>query len=430
MRQIGFEMRMMADRFVLFVLALFSLVSLSLGEVVEVSLVVHGGDLEFLKERAGEKKLVRGLVRVGGGETFGCGVRVHGATGATQSWKKSYRLKFRKAFGQGKFQGKVFESGKVVEFDEFLLRNPAHDSWTIEQETWRENARYVNEQWCRETMALLGHVVPRQRWVRLTLNGEFEGIYLLSEMPDQHFASATFGGTDGGYVVVRSGEVKSGAGVGYERFLRLLKSPRLKGEAGMKMVERYLEVGRFIDYFLVQMYAVNADWPRKNYAVIGGAGKEVGFRFMVWDSETCFWERWENVRNEKKLNALEWNRFADSEWRGDSRGPGFVFRELMKLEVFRERFRKRALEVLGEEGVLSPEKAAGRYRVLLDEVEPLLVEEGKKWGKVLAKDGGEGYGVETERWRALMGEGSWLFREFFPKRSEDLLEDLRVGGYF
>jgi hypothetical protein len=110
--------------------------------------------------------------------TVTCGVRVHGATSRMQSAKHSFRLKFRKRYGPGKLRMAVFgeEQGR---FDELLLRNPAHDSWTIEQRTRRENARYVNEKWCRETMGLL---------------------------------------------------------------------------------ERYLEVGRFIDYFLVQSYAVNADW--------------------------------------------------------------------------------------------------------------------------------------------------------------------------
>ena len=40
----------------------------------------------------------------------------------------------------------------------------------------------------------------------------------------------------------------------------------------------------------------------------------------------------------------------------------------------------------------------------------------------------ESYGPKTEKWEKLTGEESWLFQEFFPKRSVDLLGDLKSHG--
>ncbi len=407
------------------------------GKVPSISMTMSQEDLwgvHCLETRPWEKGEAWervGIVRfdgfgLGKSHTVTCGIRVHGATSRTQSQKHSFRLKFRKRYGPGRLKMAVFRA--EGEFDELLLRNPAHDSWTIEQKSWRENARYVNEKWCRETMKQLGHEVPEQRWVRLTLNENFWGIYLLMEMPDEEFAASRFGGKAADYVTVNSGEVKKGDGSAYDHLLALVKSPRLRGAVAMKVLEEKLDVGRFIDYFLVQCYAVNADWPKKNYRVIGRREGAPKFRFMTWDSETAFFEKWENVRNLKGGNALDYDQFEDSEFLGDRRGPGFLFRELIKMPEFRKRFSERARGLLTGDGLLTEKRAAGRYRSLLDEVEPLLGEESERWGHA-ADPKGEAYGPMTRRWESLTGEGSWLFQDFFPQRSMDLLRDLKRHGF-
>jgi hypothetical protein len=107
-------------------------------------------------------------------------------------------------------------------------------------------------------------------------------------------------------------------------------------------------------------------------------GRGTEFRFLTWDSETAFFEKWENVRNPGGGNAPDYDQFGDSEFSGDRQGPGFLFRELMKMPEFRTRFTARVRELLTGDGALTPKNAAVRYRVLLDEVEPLLVEESER----------------------------------------------------
>jgi hypothetical protein len=52
----------------------------------------------------------------------------------------------------------------------------------------------------------------------------------------------------------------------------------------------------------------------------------------------------------------------------------------------------------------------------------------ERWGGV-ADPERESYGPKTEKWEKLTGEESWLFQEFFPKRSVDLLGDLKRHGF-
>lgn len=404
---------------------------------VKITLAVEDFEGAFGLEKEPEKSGVDAeklaLVRFSGfeeveSETVSCGIVVHGATSRTQSPKRSYRIKFKKSLGSSHLNAQIFGGEGVSMFDELLLRNPAHDSWTIKQDTWRENARYINEQWCRETMILLGHKVPRLRWVKLFINEDFWGLYLLSELPDEHFMSSTFGGKDQDYFVVRSGEKKFGNSVAYDRFLEILDHPQLQGLAAMNLVERYLKVDQFIDYFLVQVYAVNADWPKKNYALTGVAAGKTAIRFFTWDSETAFFEKWESVRNPERGSALDYDQFSDLEFTSDKRGPGFLFRRLIKIPQFRGRFGKRVRELLRPAGILGPQEAASRYRKLLEFLEPHLKEESQRWGKTWVV-GGKRYGPDSEKWERLTGHRSWLFAKFFPQRSQDMLQDLKNHGF-
>jgi len=391
------------------------------------------GGIETDPALKGEKATRPVLIRFKGFDKFvlgtvPCGMLLHGASSRTQSSKHSYRLKFRKAHGVEKLSAPIFGRAGVTQFDELLLRNPTHDSWTVKQETWRENSRYVNDQWCRQTMKLLGHRIPRARWVEVFINERYWGLYLLSELPDEHFMSSSFGGEDEDYLVIRSGETKHGTSVAYDRFLSFLQNPKLKGAAAMTLIERYLKADQFIDYFLVQAYAVNADWPKKNYAVTGQMKGAACLRFFTWDSETAFFERWHNVRNPSGGNALDYDQFSDVEFISDQRGPAALFRRLIEIPGFKLRFEQRVKKLVHGNGLLSPQSSAKRYRALLDFIEPHLMNESQRWGNA-ANPEGVRYGPETSKWKKLTGPQSWLFTEFFPQRSEDLLQDLHRHNF-
>ena len=171
------------------------------------------------------------------------------------------------------------------------------------------------------------------------------------------------------------------------------------------------------------------DWPKKNYRICGMRGKEPRFQFFTWDSESAFFEHWKSPRNPGGGSALEFEQFRDSEFLGDERGPGFLFRKLIEVPEFKQKFTARANELLKGEGVLSPGAASSRYRVLLDEVEPLLIRESERWGTNV-NPSGEPYGPRSENWEKLTGPESWLFREFFPQRSADLIGDLTRHGFY
>ena len=81
-----------------------------------------------------------------------------------------------------------------------------------------------------------------------------------------------------------------------------------------------------------------------------------------------------------RVSALEYVPFSERRFRKDTAGPGFWYRNLAKSEEFRVIVGDRLHELTKKGGVLSSQKAAARYRSLLDEVTPLLLPEALRWG--------------------------------------------------
>ena len=188
-----------------------------------------------------------------------------------------------------------------------------------------------------------------------------------------------------------------------------------------------LNVEAFIDYVLLNLYANNIDWIDKNYWLMGKNSGEAQFQFVTWDAEILFWEKWESLRNPEKLNGLDYTILRDRKIPADSQGIGFFLSRLSENPEFRRHFGDRAHLHLKRGGILSPEKASGRYRLLLDEVEHLLDAEATRWGDAFEK---EALGMDTLEWESLTSDRGWLFKEFFPKRSNRLKEQLKETGLY
>ncbi|MGJ8695296.1 MAG: CotH kinase family protein [Verrucomicrobiaceae bacterium] len=362
------------------------------------------------------------------GKQVNCGVRIQGASSREVSPKHSFRLSFKSKFGAKKFVAKVFPGSPVAEFDSLVLRNPTQDSWTVDQSLWRADARYVNDMWAAETQREMGHLAPRHRWVHLFLNGLYWGIYDLCERPDEHFAAAHLGGGEDDYDVFNTGRLRHGTRENWSRAHALVRSKEMAGRAVYEEAEKLVDLECLVDYFLLNIYMGNIDWPQKNYWLVGGRGAEPRFRFVSWDAEIGFFKQWEHPRNRDQLSALDFDPLSGhNAFLMASHGAGYYFIRLKKNKEFRVNLADRIYHHMRKGGALSSSEAAMRYRALIREVEPLLFLESARWGDLYSE---EVLGPHTKKWIEHTGEDSWLFEEFFPNRSERLKGHFRRAGLY
>lgn len=273
----------------------------------------------------------------------------------------------------------------------------------------------------------MGHLSPHRRWVHLFLNGFYWGLYTLTERPDEDFMVSHVGGKKDDYDVLNANRLRHGESGNLNQLRELVKSRKIRGRSSYESLEALLAIDAFIDYFLLNIYACNVDWPSKNYWIAGKRGNSPQFTFLNWDAEIGFFQSWPRIQSSQGSTALNYDILNSDAIQRDSHGAGFFYRQLKGIPEFRMRFADRLYFHTTDGGILSPGSASARYRGLLDEVEPLLVPEAVRWGDAYS---GSVYGTRTPSWKTLTSKDSWLFSEFFPQRSSALIEMFRADAAY
>jgi len=267
------------------------------------------------------------------GFSMRCGIRVQGSGSVTQSPKRNFRLRFSKKYGEGSLSYALF-SERVESFENLLIRNPTHDSWTVKWSQWRKNPRYVNDRWALETARLLGNLSPRQQWVHVYLNDLYWGIYALSERPDEHFAASHLRMRTQDLDIFNAAEIRHGSEEQRLKSERFLTQEFTNTPEAFEKLEEFLDLNAFMDHLICQIYQGKSDWPKRNYFLVGQRSSSSRFTFGAWDSEVGFYEKPRGLGQEKQ-SALYYAPLTSSGFMSDQSGPGFWYQHLRSSEEFR-----------------------------------------------------------------------------------------------
>ncbi|MFQ5611413.1 MAG: CotH kinase family protein [Anaerolineae bacterium] len=282
-----------------------------------VSIVADWGDLNTLHEFAAErgKDWERPInieyFEPGGriGFNVKAGIRIHGNFSRLFSPKKSYRIYFRKEYGgPGNLDYPLFEDTSVTKFDKLVLRAGFQDSFLHrnipDRADRHEQAKFISDQVVRNLHRDMGQPIAHGDWVLLYLNGEFWGLYNLTERIDLQFIrSYSDKDSDWDIIVKESGweegvwynreEVRDG---GYGVWLEnqnWVGSADFSNPGNIGVLEWRVDMENVFSYMFLQAYVQNTDWPGANWVVYrrndpGAVGNEAQWRMMVWDAEEAF----------------------------------------------------------------------------------------------------------------------------------------------
>lgn len=342
-----------------------------------------------------------------------CGLRIQGGWNRRpeESPKHSLRLVFRKKYGPAHLEFPLYQD-RPESFETLILRGGNNHSWLHWSGEERRRADCLRDEWMRRSYADLGHVSARGRFVHLSINGLYWGLYNLVERPDEHFAAAHLGGRPKDWDSRNADKVLSGDDIAWKRLFSL--APGAADPEAWREIAQLLDVPAFIDYLLLNLYGANGDWDgASNWYGARRRKPAAGQLFFVWDGE-------------RTLESATDSRLADDA--GDS--PSWLFQRLRANAVFRDAFATRAAVVLGPGGALSPESAAHRFRRLAEALEPAMPAEAARWGSYRAtvdpyKTGPfERYGVETH-WKPEIRR---ILGEYFPARTRIFRAQLTEAG--
>lgn len=358
-----------------------------------------------------ERPVVLEYFAPGGQSQFNvnAGLRIHGGKSRTISPKKSYRIYFSKSYGgPGNLEYPLFKDSSVTKFDKLVLRAGFNDGFTyIDTHGVPDpqvfTAKYIGDQVVRNLHRAMGQPIAHGDWVLLYLNGEFWGLYNLTERIDLQFLRS-YSDKNAEWDIIKKevGFTPEGAWYaeevmvdgGYDGWLSTqswVGSADFYNPGNIGVLEWMVDVENLFSYMFLQAYVQNYDWPGNNWIIYrrsdpGATGHEAQWRLMVWDAEYSFGSGSQGFKTD--LNTIE-----------RVHSPHDSITRLLEKPfigscAFKHRFVERAREYLGVEnrygkpetevGQLAKERVKAEITSQADTIRPFMHLEIDRWAPTMS----------------------------------------------
>jgi|GEM_PF-4781854 hypothetical protein len=273
------------------------------------------------------------------------------------------------------------------------------------------------------------------RPVVVYLNQEYWGLYWLQERYDDEYFEQKYRVQPGmlGMLEVPLGSfVNHGYAVsvdkrdkaGVERYNWLVDQVSgCRGCEGFSAINKYVDIQNMIDYFILELYMGNADWPFNNVKLwwfkVEPMKEEIisdfkyldgRLRWLLFDLDAGFGAGIETAEKMKQA--------AESDPHGDLKNEDFPFRNLFDEDRFRRLYQKRLVELV--QGGLEAEEVENLIDKMAEEIRPEMSRQIERWGQEKSESG---YHVVSsmEEWERQVD----LLKVFARSRSDSYLDWLK-----
>ena len=358
------------------------------------------------------------------------GVRMQGGAfrGFQLTQKKSFRLMFRKQYGQGSLRYPWFGPQAADHFDNITLRANSNDAWPY----GGGKALYIRDAFAMETLRAMGRVASHTTFAHLYINGCYWGLYNPVERPDAAFSATYFGGDKNSWDAINQDSAPDGNYQAWNRMTALLNKGMSTTEAFQRIqgnnpdgsrnpgYERLLDMESLIDYMILNLYIGNADWPSRNWWVGRNRDTGEGFYFYPWDSETALGFSSVDTDSTGVAGAVA-QPYAAMKSNAE-------FRLRFADHVYRHFFNGGALYVNTNQTKWDPahpenNRPAARLMALADQISRAMVGESARWGDQMKTTS---Y-TRDEHWQK---ERDNLLANYLPRRSAIVLSQFRRVGLY
>lgn len=311
-----------------------------------------------------------------------CGLRTHG--GASRWFQqKGMRLYARDEYGKKRFKHRFFETTPIASFKRLNLHPYRCSNWL------HTGGQEYLSQLVAAQLDIDGLGV---RQVVVFINGEYWGIYTLEESPDERYLEDHYDiDLDEVNILKYWGVTAYGDGMDWWRFRNWIENADLNQPADSAYAFSRIDIPSFIDYFLLEVFGANLDWPQNN-VLQWQASEGAPFRMMFFDGDGCF-TRW------------NYPAFYNAMHQG---GNSLIINKLMASEAFKSMLYERYLVL--KNSVFS----VGSMKTIWDEYRELVGEE--------VPDQAERFGfpASMERWQSDMDSTEAFFTKRFIGFNQEL----------
>jgi len=360
-----------------------------------------------------------------------CGLRLQGGHSrrAEKSPKHSFRLVFKNEYGPGRLDFPLFGDSATNSFNSIVLRAGFGNTIYHWLHSERIRMQLIRDIWAKDTQLEMGYKSGHGRYVNLFINGLYWGIYNPTEHIDEDFGESYWGGSQEGYDVIKDlGDVVAGNSSAWLTLLQLADMDLTVDANYQILLGNYSDGTRnpqlpalvnpvsLADYMLLNFYGANTDWDHHNWiAIRNRLLPDKGFEFLSWDAEHILENLSGNVVNENNTGR-----------------PSFIFRRMLNNQHFKELFADRVQRHCFNGGALTPAAVTRRWLTRSDEIEKAIIAETARWGDyrrdVHQFESAGPFQLYTQAdW---LTEKSFLLNNYFPERTNVLVQQLRDAGMF
>lgn len=250
------------------------------------------------------------------------GIRIHGGK-TRQASQKSLRLYARNEYGKKYFNYRLLSQKQVNKYKRFILRTTmgAWGRQTVIKDALAQNIASSLNIDCQDSQPVIVYI-----------NGEYWGIHTIKDRIDERYIEYTHG------VDKDSVEFKERGNVSYENLIEFIENNSLENSSNYEYVKTQIDIDNYIDYTIAELFFSNRDWPANNMKLWRKVpdGK---WRWVLYDLDAGF--------GNENYNMLSHTTKDDSSvtW-PNSPSSTFLFRNLLKNEIFQSQFINRYVDIL------------------------------------------------------------------------------------
>lgn len=216
------------------------------------------------------------------------GFRVHGGTTRDED-KKSYRIYLRNLYGQSEWTLPWLVRSEAPAFSQMVFRAGGNDVFYRTD----PEATYLRDQLMRDFLASEGEFAADGFFAALYINGEYWGLYNMTERISDDLMEHVFGGED--WDVVKGAwestikyftAATDGTDEGWFEFLDWVESVDLSTPEDFATLKTKIDYDNFITWMALNIACQNHDWPQNNWIATQRHGDPDSlWTFHEWDSE-------------------------------------------------------------------------------------------------------------------------------------------------
>lgn len=320
-----------------------------------------------------------------------CGLRTHGNLSRRHP-AKGMKIYAREEYGIKRFNHDFFQDTTLTSFKHLLIKPFAvFEPYLGAQDYFCVNlARQLNVE------------SPHCRPVIAYLNGEYWGVYFIQEKTDERFLEDHYGVNPDLCNIIGNwkGEIENGNNIGFQQMMHWFKNADLADYATYEQACRMIDIDNFIDYYIVEIFVGNWDWPGNNMRCWQyGDGP---WRWIFFDGDASL------------MGGLDFFTLAavyepPTTWLNYPEAK-LLFGKLLQNDQFKEAFSHRAYELCN--GLLLYENTSPLLNGMIQTLRPKIHDQRQRFG----------YPLSDEQWN----QGNNNLISFLSRRTTTFIQAMET----